>query len=1199
MEKFWTYIFPLAAAFILVYFWARRLWRLPEPGEDRHTPAAGVTDSEEALVQEIITFSDEVEFLHLLEGNARFQGILDEMVRRDPSGATALSWLEHTAFGPRYAGVEILRRLEKRDAVSKIRRRLQDDSGWVSYAAAVTLEEFEDVDSIPLYLKTLPNIAQYNFMYSRWLDAVDSLLTKVDPARLDELLSAMGEETRDNVVEFLSARKQELEPTLVNLLATLEGREDTAIEEKTLDHYGRNLTTLATKGLLPRAFFMDGPVRELESRLNREGNRSFVLVGPSGVGKTAILHELVHRMSRAEGEPLIFLEATTSDIMSGTIWMGQWQTKLKALVDYVKAPRPVVWYIPDINNILTSGMSAQTTESFADFLMPHIEQGELTIVGECTPEAYHRGIESSPPMRRLLACIRVQEPHPVESGKILTSVRDALLDRHRAEGLDVALADPVLDAVVHLADRYYPGVSTPGRAVDILKEVVKGAVQGAGGLASPKPIEITKEDVIRTLAKGTGMPETILDDSICLDVDEIRGFFRERIVGQDEAVKAVADRIVLIKSGLTDPTRPLGVFFFVGPTGVGKTELAKALATYLFGSPDRLLRLDMSEFKDYHSFEKLIGNPREPQSGSSLVMRIRQQPFAVLLLDELEKAHPNIYDLFLQVFDDGRLTDAAGSTGDFRQALIIMTSNLGSRAWTHTKPGFKEEAAGSLSDDVTDEIRQHFSPEFINRIDKFVLFDTLDFESMRTIAEKEVRELLDRSGIASRDLLVEVSPSVVSLLLRKGFHTIYGARPLKRAVEELVAMPLARWTVSTGGREEMLLLSAREKSVHVQALSIEETAESDEPAAGPEKSVRLSTPEQPDGAMMTLEQATATARAMEGQIDLFEERFGELRDRKAELLARSREDDFWADRSGAIGVLSEIHHIEKLEEILGRVRKRTDDLVTALELAGTRGGDEFVAEARTRSGEITTELDLLETASLCRDPKDRCDAFLSMTLTEEGATETEFVVTLADMYRGWARSRGLRAAVVAESSGKSGKTKTVTARVEGLYAYGMLKGETGLHVSLTSKKGSRAARTIVRTDVLPVPDDLELRDSDVVLRKRRENGGNAEGCIEGITALHLPTMILAEAGEEAVRDLLTAKVAAMEAPARGDDALKVIRRYRFEPTPMVRDEDTGLKSGHLTGVLEGGIDRFLMERLRRGSGEPRLEMDQSKSPGRP
>jgi len=983
---------------------------------------------------------------------------------------------------------------------------------------------------------------------------------------------------RSEAIEFLSPRRGELEPSIGALLASLEEQGKAVVEDRTLEKFGRNLTALAAQGLLPHAFYVESTVGDLKNKLTREGNKSFVLVGPSGVGKTAIIHELVHDMTRSGQEELVFLEATTSDIMAGTMWVGQWQTKLKHLIEFIGAPKPVIWYVPDVNNILTAGMSSHGGESFADLIMPHIEKGNITLIGECTPEAYHKGIEGYPPMRRLLACIRVNEPHQEESGEILRAARDMLVGRYQAEDLEIELNDRILGEISDMADRYYPGVAMPGRAVDILKEVVKSTIESGSGGERPSKLEITRADIIGTLAKGTGIPTMMLDDSICLDMEELADFFRARIKGQEDAIRAVADRIVLIKSGLTDPTRPLGVFFFVGPTGVGKTEMAKALATYLFGSPDRLLRLDMSEFKDFHSFEKLIGNPRDPHGQSSLVGKIRQQPFSVLLLDELEKAHPNIYDLFLQVFDDGRLTDAGGNFGDFRQSLIIMTSNLGSRAWTHSKPGFQEQDAGSPSESVIGEIKEYFRPEFINRIDKFVLFNPLDFESMRSIVEKDVRQLLERSGISGRDLLVEVSPSVLSLLLRKGFSPLYGARPLKRAVEELVAMPLARWIVSTGGREEMLLITAKEHSVHVQALSIEEAAQEEHEEQEAEKSILLTTPEKPRGSTMTIEQAIPTAREMSDRIRSFEEKIENLKDRKSELLALSRGDDFWADRSSAVGVLSEIHHIERLEDIQGRVRKRTDDLLAALELARTKGGDDFLAEAQTRSGEITKEMDLLETASICQDPRDRCDAFISLSLAEKGQAGVDFLAMLSEMYCGWALERGFQTETVFDSRAKGGFTISATIHVDGLYAYGILRGEAGLHVSQWTKRGEPRTRTIVRTDILHVPDDMEVRDSEILIREKSQ-GGVREA--PRTTALHLPTMIMAEADEKIVRDLLSAKVAAMREPSGPGDELRVVRRYRFESSPMVKDEDTGLKSGRLDGVLKGEIDQFLMERLRR------------------
>ena len=382
-----------------------------------------------------------------------------------------------------------------------------------------------------------------------------------------------------------------------------------------------------------------------------------LLVGEQGVGKTTLVVEALRRQE----QPWFAFQAAAAEIMAGQSYIGELEGRVKEIVERMNR-RSIVWLFPSFEEALFSGQHSRSPRGLLDAMLPAIEARDIAVIGEIDPTAYELLAQNRPRVTRLFEVIRLA---PMTDEDALEVARAWSRDY----GVDVD--EDTLAESLDLATHYLPGTAAPGNLLRLLELVLDRVTRG---LATA----VTTESVIATLSAATGLPLHVLDPRAPLRLDDVRTFFESRVLGQPEAVECLVDRIALVKAGLTDPSRPLGVFLFVGPTGTGKTEIAKAFSEFLFGSPDRLVRLDMSEFQTPESLERLLGDSAGGEPAAPLISSVRKQPFTVLLLDEFEKAHENVWDVFLQVFDDGRLTDRNGRTVDLRHCVIILTSNLGS-----------------------------------------------------------------------------------------------------------------------------------------------------------------------------------------------------------------------------------------------------------------------------------------------------------------------------------------------------------------------------------------------------------------------------------------------------------------------------------------------------------------------------------------
>jgi ATP-dependent Clp protease ATP-binding subunit ClpC len=900
---------------------------------------------------------------------------------------------------------------------------------------------------------------------------------------------------------------------------------------------------------------VEARIAEIEAALKEDPPRGVLLVGESGTGKTAVLRALAGRL-REEG--WVVFEAGAAEVMSGQQYIGMIEGRLRELVRRV-ADRRVLWVAPNFHELLWAGRHTQNPTGVLDMILPEIESGQLRIVGETQPAPFEQLLRLRPKLRTAVQVCRLA---PLAESETLELARrwaerhadtKSGDDRHTHGGRDERDGPPLVSEETlreawQLARQYLGDKAAPGNLLLLLEATRRRlSAEGRAGVA------ITLDDLLVTLSQVTGLPANILDERVGLDISELRAFFDRRVLGQPEAIECLVERVAMVKAGLTDPTRPQGVFLFVGPTGTGKTEIAKTLAEFLFGSPERMIRLDMSEFQTPDSLERLLGETSETGDSAALVNQIRKQPFSVVLLDEFEKAHPQVWDLFLQVFDDGRLTDRRGAAADFRHSVIIMTSNLGATLPHGASVGFAlDERAQFAAGSVERAVARSFRREFLNRIDRVVVFRPLGRAVMRDLLRKELNDVLLRRGLRTRQWAVEWDEAAVEFLLEKGFTADLGARPLKRAVERYLLSPLALAIVNHQFPEGDQFLFVRPapdgRSLDVQFVD----PDAPEPAAADDARAEKAEAEPPraeDGrAELSLASIALDARGSGEELALLREKFEEMsalaeseewRGRKDEALRRTESPDFW-NSPARFSVLGLVEYMDRVEAGLDTA----GSLLARLGRAAARedGGHRTPRDLMARLAE---RLYLLDAALRGMEENEPRDAFLLVSSAHEAgddrASAARFARRLAGMYRSWAEKRRMRFALLEERGGDGGADARggdatgeyrALAAVSGYAAYSILKREAGLHL-LESPHGDKSfsrARVLVR--VVGQPEEPAGHGPDALLRQAER--------------------------------ALAEDHSASPAP--------VVRRYREEPSPLVRYSARGWRTGRLDRVLAGDFD---------------------------
>ncbi len=628
----------------------------------------------------------------------------------------------------------------------------------------------------------------------------------------------------------------------------------------TLDSLARDLTAIAKEGNIDPVIGRSKEIERVIQVLSRRTKNNPVLIGEPGVGKTAVAEGLAQQIVQNEvPETLRDKRVMTLDmgtVVAGTKYRGEFEDRLKKVMEEIRQANNVILFIDELHTLIGAG-GAEGAIDASNILKPSLARGELQCIGATTLDEYRKYIEKDAALERRFQPIQVDEPSVEESIQILKGLRDRYEAHHR-----VTITDDAIEAAAKLSDRYITDRFLPDKAIDLideaaskvrlrsyttppnlkeleqnLEEVKKekdAAVQGqefekAAALRDQEQqlrkeleeteskwkekqgqenSEVVVEDIASVVSIWTGVPVSALTKDESERLLHMEDILHNRLIGQEEAVKAVSKAIRRARAGLKDPKRPIGSFIFLGPTGVGKTELARALAESMFGDEDAMIRIDMSEYMEKHSTSRLVGSPPGYvgyEEGGQLTEKVRRKPYSVVLLDEIEKAHPEVFNILLQVLEDGRLTDSKGRTVDFRNTVLIMTSNVGASELKRNKYvgfsfGEEEQNYKDMRAKVTAELKKAFRPEFLNRIDETIVFHSLEKKHMKYIVELMVKELQKR--LIEQEIDFTLSDKAIEKIANEGFDPEYGARPLRRSiqknVEDLLSEELLKETIKKG-----------------------------------------------------------------------------------------------------------------------------------------------------------------------------------------------------------------------------------------------------------------------------------------------------------------------------------------------------------------------------------------------------------------
>jgi ATP-dependent Clp protease ATP-binding subunit ClpC len=913
----------------------------------------------------------------------------------------------------------------------------------------------------------------------------------------------------------------------------------------------RDLTALARAGKLAAAHGLDQTCAEVIALLEQH-RTSPLLAGEPGVGKSAIVLEIARRVveGRAGGNlaEARILEVPVAGVFARTANPKQAAELFEELLEHLALVEQTIVYIRDA--ALLQGAT------LTPVLIRHLRAGRLRFIFEAEPRHAQSLLRSDETIAERVHLLLIAEPTLERARWILGRV---------AEGLEQELAlliDPAAcDLALRLSARFLLARRLPRKAIELLGEAASEAAGAAKERLGP-------EEVLARFCAATRLPRFVVDDAVPLDLDETERFFGERILGQGDAVGAVLRAVALLKAGLNDPRRPLGTFLFSGPTGVGKTHLAKLLAEFLFGATDRLVRLNMADYPDDGDETNVFGSPWGQTLGErrgELTRLLEGKAFAVLLLDEFEKASSACHDRFLQLFDEGRFINAAGETVPCNNVLIVATSNVGAEVYREPPIGFAgARTRAELLGEVDRRIAAAFRAEFLNRFDAICHFHPLGKVEIRKIAQREVGRVLEREGIRARGLEVEVAPAVVDLLVERGYSPSFGARFLQREIEKTLtaalAVEIARRPLPPGTRLRVV--------VRPQGLVVAEVEKRVAPA---NPRAPLSLPAQ--GAATTRKRLDRDALVVQSAALLRRAQAlglaagkAPLEEKRAVLLAASQAPNFWDTPEVAAQVLRDFRGVEAQLADLERLQ-RTCQL--AARRAVESRTEAHLAQAARALEEAAREVQLAEARLAAGEQGQVDDALLEVTASGEALAHRAWVESLARMYVAWAERRGYEARIVAEGLDPA----CAVVRLAGPGVAGFLAGEAGLHRRLEEAERLGAFVRVHRA----VPGEGAAQVQVREVRRRAGTLVERVGC-EASARDEGRGRALELAGGEGPEALALVARALL---SRGSDEEPEARRYHLGRGARVEDPRTGAGTPRWKDVLRGELDLFIAAWLAR------------------
>ncbi len=663
------------------------------------------------------------------------------------------------------------------------------------------------------------------------------------------VLFAMLKQIDSNAIEIIKKQASNFEELFVKVNSMIndmliKNSESSFFENSMLQTYGRNLNELVKEHKIDNVYGREKEINRVFQILSRRTKNNPCLVGEAGVGKTAIVEGLAYKIVNEDVpqkfKDTIIYNLDVAALVAGTKYRGEFEDRIKKVLDEVSANPNIVLFIDEIHTIIGTG-SAEGSLDAANILKPFLARGEVRLIGATTNDEYRKHIEKDSALERRFQRIIIEEPSKEEVLDILNKVKPIYEKFHNVE-----IPDEVLENIVELTDRYIHDRFFPDKAIDVLDEVCslsgslattkaqedfKAEIQNAMSqddilkalelitqeeketkktTKKVKRIKVTNENVRKVVSEWSKIPLESISSNEYENLINLEKNLKKQIIGQDKAIELVSKAIKRGKSGIKDPKKPIGSFLFLGPTGCGKTETCKALARELFNSEDAIIRFDMSEYMEKHTASKLIGAPPGYvgfDEGGQLTEKVRKKPYSILLFDEIEKAHGDVLNILLQVLDDGKLTDSEGRVVDFKNTIIIMTSNIGAKEFSNSKVvGFKSSDKDvefkAVEKNVLSELKKELNPEFINRIDEIVVFNRLSEENIKEIANNLIKELCDRVPQFS----IKVEKTLINQIVKEGYSTEYGARPIKRSIQKLIENPISDFIIQNKGKVKDIVL---------------------------------------------------------------------------------------------------------------------------------------------------------------------------------------------------------------------------------------------------------------------------------------------------------------------------------------------------------------------------------------------------------